>query len=179
MKKLVSLILCLVMALSLAAAAAEELPAVDFNEANIADIGGEWVLLEQFGLQMYMPDIFTLKEVPEELAAQGCLAVMGTEDMSAGITITYCPLLDGAGNQISTHADLVNYYSSNGYENIATCLINGLEATNFLMTPDRDMMSVVYFLADGNALTFYYTPVTNESMLALFSIVSSTVMAAE
>ena len=179
MKKLISLILCLVMALSLTAAAAEELPAVDFNEANIADIGGEWMLLEQFGLQMYLPDIFTMKEVPEELAAQGYLAVMGTEDMSAGITITYGPLLDGAGNQISTHADLVNYYSSNGYENIATCLINGLEATNFLMTPDRDMMSVVYFLADGNALTFYYTPVTDESMLALFSIVSSTVMAAE
>ena len=70
MKKLISLILCLVMALSLTAAAAEELPAVDFNEANIADIGGEWVLLEQFGLQMYLPDIFTMKEVPEELATR-------------------------------------------------------------------------------------------------------------
>ena len=47
MKKLISLILCLVMALSFAAAAAEELPVLDFDEANIADIGGEWVLLEQ------------------------------------------------------------------------------------------------------------------------------------
>ena len=40
-------------------------------------------------------------------------------------------------------------------------------------------MSMIYFLADGNALSFYYTPVSNESLLALFSIVSSSVMLAE
>ena len=164
MKKLISLILCLVMGLSMTAAVAEELPAVDFNEANIAEIGGEWMLLEQFGLQMYVPDIFGFVEVPEEMAAQG---------------ISYAPLLDHEGNQITNHTDLVNYYVSNGFENIATCLVNGLEATNFLMTPSKDMMSMIYFLADGNALTFYYTPVSNESLLALFSIVSSSVMLAE
>lgn len=179
MKKLISLILCLVMGLSMTAAVAEELPAVDFNEANIAEIGGEWMLLEQFGLQMYVPDIFGFVEVPEEMAAQGILAVMSTEDKAAGITISYCPLLDHEGNQITNHTDLVNYYVSNGFENIATCLVNGLEATNFLMTPSKDMMSMIYFLADGNALTFYYTPVSNESLLALFSIVSSSVMLAE
>lgn len=179
MKKLLALILCLVMAFSMTAAVAEELPAVDFNEANLEGIGGEWMLLEDFGLQMFVPDIFSFMEVPEELAAQGGLAVLATEDSSAGITITYGPLLDGAGNQITSHADLVNYYASNGLENIATCLVNGLEATNFLLTPTRDMMAMIYFLADGNALSFYYTPVSNESMLALFSIVSSTVMLAE
>lgn len=179
MKKLIALLLCLVMGLSMTAAVAEELPVVEFNEANLEGIGGEWMLLEQFGLQMYVPDIFSFIDVPEELAAQGGLAVLATEDNAAGITITYSPLLDGAGNQITSHADLVNYYASNGFENIATCLVNGLEATNFLMTPDRDMMAMIYFLADGNALSFYYTPVSNESMLALFSIVSSTVMLAE
>ena len=179
MKKLISLILCLVMSLSMTVGVAEELPAIDFNEANIAEISGEWMLLEQFGLMMYVPDIFSFIEVPEELAAQGGLAVMATEDKSAGITITYGPLLDGAGNQITSHADLVNYYASNGFENIATCLVNGLEATNFLLTPDRDMMCMIYFLSDGNALSFYYTPASNESMLALFSIISSSVMLAE
>ena len=179
MKKMISLILCLILALSMSAAVAEELPAIDFNEANIAEIDGEWVLLEDFGLQMFVPDIFTFMEMPEELVAQGGLALLATEDMSAGITITYAPVLDHEGNQITDHAELVNYYVTNGYENIATCLVNGLEATNFLMTPDRDMMSMIYFLEDGNALIFYYTPVSNESMLALFSIVSSTVMLAE
>ena len=178
MKKLISLVLCLVMALSVTAAVAEELPAIDFNEANIAEIGGEWMLLEQFGLQMFVPDIFGFVEVPEELAAQGGLAIMATEDMSAGITITYSPLLDAEGNQITNHTDLVNYYVANGYDSIATCLVNGLEATNFLIA-DRDMMSMIYFLEDGNALSFYYTPVSNESMLALFSIISSSVMIAE
>lgn len=179
MKKLISLILCLAMGLSMTAAAAEELPAIDFNEANIAEIGGEWLLLEQFGLQMFVPDIFGMAEVPEEMAAQGTLAVLATEDMAAGITITYGPAMDHEGNQLTSHAELVNYYASNGFENIATCLVNGLEATNFLMTPDRDMMSMIYFLADGNALTFYYTPVSNEGLLSLFSIVISSVMLAE
>lgn len=179
MKKLISLLLCLVMGLSMTAAVAEDLPAVDFDEANIAGIEGEWVLLEQFGLQMFVPNIFGFMEVSEEMAAQGILAVMGTEDRAAGITIAYSPLLDHEGNQITNHTDLVNYYVSNGYENIATCLINGLEVTNFLMTPERDMMSMIYFLSDGNTLTFYYTPVSNENLLALFSIISSTVMLAE
>ena len=179
MKKFLALLLCLMMGFSMTAAMAEDLPVIEFNEANIAEIGGEWVLLEQFGLQMFVPDIFLLMEVPEDMAAQGTLAVLATEDMAAGITINYCPLLDHEGNQITNHTDLVNYYVSNGYENIATCLINGLEATNFSMLPDRDMMSMIYFLEDGNALTFYYTPISNESLLALFSIVSSTVMLAE
>ena len=43
----------------------------------------------------------------------------------------------------------IEFYDPVSVENIATCLINGLEATNFLMTPDRDMMSMIYFLADG------------------------------
>lgn len=176
MKKLLSLVVCLMMFFS--CAMAEELPVIEFNEANIAEIGGDWMLLEQFGLQMYVPDIFGFVDVPDELAAQGGLAVMATEDMSAGITITYCPLLDGAGNQITNHADLVNYYASNGYENIATCVVNGLEATNFAIE-NRDMMVMVYFLADGNALSFYYTPISNESLLALYSIISSSVMLAE
>ena len=179
MKKVIALVLCLVMGLSMTAAVAEELPVINFDEANIAEIGGQWVLLEQFGLQMYVPDIFGMTEVPEELAAQGTLAVLATEDMAAGITITYCPLLDHEGNQITNHADLVNYYASNGFENIATCVVNGLEATNFSMLPSRDMMCMVYFLEDGNALSFYYTPISNESLLALFSIVSSSVMLAE
>lgn len=89
------------------------------------------------------------------------------------------PLIDHVGNQLTNHTDLVNYYTSNGYENIATCLVNGLEATNFLMTPNHDMMSMIYFLDDGNALTFFYTPASNENLLALFSIVSSSVMLAE
>lgn len=177
MKKLLSLVVCLMMLFS--CAMAEELPVIEFDEANIAGIGGEWMLLEEFGLQMYVPDIFGFVDVPEELAAQGTFAVMATEDMAAGITMTYCPLLDGQGNQITSHQELVNYYSSNGMENIATCVINGLEATNFSMLPDRDMMVMVYFLADGNALSFYYTPISNENLLALFSIVSSSVMLAE
>lgn len=176
MKKLLSLVVCLMMLFS--CAMAEELPVVEFNEANIAEIGGEWMLLEEFGLQMYVPDIFGFVEVSDEMAAQGIFAIMATQDMSAIVTMMYAPLLDHEGNQITNHADLVNYYASNGYENIATCVINGLEATNFVID-DRDMMSVIYFLADGNALTFYYAPISNESMLALHSIISSSVMLAE
>ena len=178
MKKLIALLLCLVMSLSVTAAVAEDLPVITFDEANIAQIGGDWMLLEQFGLMMYVPDIFGFMEVPEEMAAQGILAVLATEDQSAGITIAYCPLLDHEGNQITNHTDLVNYYVANGYETIATCVVNGLEATNFAIY-DRDMMAMVYFLADGNALCFYYTPISNESLLALHSIVSSSVMLAQ
>lgn len=40
---------------------------------------------------MYVPDIFGLAEVSEDLAAQGFLAVLANEDTTAGITIIYCP----------------------------------------------------------------------------------------
>ena len=76
MKKLIALLLCLVMSLSVTAAVAEDLPVITFDEANIAQIGGDWMLLEQFGLMMYVPDIFGFMEVPEEMAAQGILAVL-------------------------------------------------------------------------------------------------------
>ena len=177
MKKLFALLLCLLMACS--CALAEELPAVDFDEASIAEIGGDWLALEQFGLKMYLPDIFTKHaQLNDEQIASGILAIIATEDQSALITIHYGPQLDGAGNQILSAPDLVNYFASNGYANSAVCLINGLEAAN-IMLEDRNMMTVVYFLEDGNALSFYYTPVADQSLLALFSIVSSSVMLAE
>ena len=176
MKKLFALVLCLM--LSFSCAMAEELPVIEFDEANLEGIGGEWMLLENFGLQLFVPDIFGFLEVPQEQADQGIIAVMATEDLSASISLAYSPVMDHLGNQIPGHAELVEYYASNGYENIATCLINGLEATNFVIE-NRDMMCMVYFLADGNALSFYYTPISNENMLALHSIIASTVMLAE
>ncbi|MBR4876722.1 MAG: hypothetical protein IKU14_03275, partial [Rhodocyclaceae bacterium] len=63
------------------------------------------VLLGEFGEERR--SVVDITQVPDVLKK----AILATEDKSAGITMTYGPIFDHLGNQITDHATLVDYYA--------------------------------------------------------------------
>ncbi|MBQ8536850.1 MAG: hypothetical protein IJ461_05530 [Clostridia bacterium] len=175
MKKLFALLLCLMMTCSCALA---EMPEVNFDEASIAEISGEWLALNDFGLQFYCPENLLMLEVSEEQQAAGTLAVFASEDQSCAMSVTYTAMLDGEGTQITDAATLVSYYQSLGIADATTGILNGIEATTYSHA-DSDSMGVVLMMESGNALIFSFSPLSNESYASLAQFIATSIMAQE
>lgn len=125
MKKLFALVLCLMMLFSFAAA--EEMNHYLLSPEEIA-VEGSYMLLEDYGLLLFIPADFIAFESPEEAAAnQGILTIMGREDASLMMTIALASIADAQGNIITTYEDLAAFYTASG-TTVEHCAINYLEA---------------------------------------------------
>lgn len=124
MKKIAALILSLMMLFSFAAA--EELNNYLLSPEEIA-VEGNYMLLEQYGLVLFVPADFIALEVTEEAAAtQGTLAIMGREDGSLMMSISFAGIANAEGNLVTNYEDLAAHYIASGAA-VEHCAINYLE----------------------------------------------------
>ena len=125
MKKFFALFLSLMMLFSVGQA--EEMSNYLLSPEEIA-VEGNYMLLEDYGLMMFIPADFISFEVTEEAAAtQGTLAIMGREDASLMMTIAFAGIADAEGNIITNYEDLAAFYTASGTA-VEHCAINYLES---------------------------------------------------
>lgn len=179
MKKVLSLILCLLVALSVSAFAetAYTYQSFNYDESMFAEIGGEWIGLEGLGLQFYLPDIYLAAEVPEDLAATGVLALFATEDSSSVLSISYGPAVNADGNAAASLEELAAYYTSVGATNVDIGIINGIPVLMSMMEA-TDSVNYSVLFEDGTQCLFGFTPASDMNTAVLAGLISTTLMIA-
>ena len=167
MKKIIALALVLVMMLVSASAFAYSLTEYTYDESMFADVGGDWLAFEDFGVMFYLPDIFASLEVSAEEAEQGVVANFATSDLSGVLSIAYGAAADLEGNPIEYADGLADFYASLGMANVDVVMINGLPVVTY-MIPDQDMLSYCLFFNDATQVVFTFAPAssTNLGLLA-------------
>ena len=155
MKKVLALVLCLLMTLSLSFASAE----ATIAEAAEVLYEGVWVQFED-GFEIYLPADWYAYECTEEMNAKGIFYMAGTEDMSYSLTLAW-KALEADCSIEELHAEMLTVYpdaqlmdvSGVGlvfYEDTANGLLNyiALDATEpgmymFAFSPAGDEVFLV------------------------------------
>jgi len=115
MKKLLALIMTLTMLLVSVSAFAESAytyTEYTYDESLFAEIGGEWLGLEELGLMLYLPDIYLPAEIPEVLLNAGTIALYATADGISVLNFAYGPAVNTAGASAVSVEELAAYYAS-------------------------------------------------------------------
>ena len=180
MKKIFALLLALTMMMVAAFACAEATytySEYSYDEEMFAEIGGEWLALEDFGLAFYMPDIYLTAEIPEALAAVGAIAAFGTEDASSNVFLLYGQALNVAGEAAQSVEELAANYSSVGKTNVDVIVVNGIPVITSL-DEKNDMIGYSIFFADSTQMVMLFTPASdaNTALLGGLTITSLMIM---
>lgn len=181
MKKVLALVLCLMMALSLVSAVAEAAytyTEYNYDESLFAEIGGEWIAMDGLGLMFYLPDIYTATEIPAELAELGFLGAFSAADGVGMATVAYGPALDVNGNAAATVEDLAAYYTSIGATNVDIILVNGLPVVTSLVA-ENDTLSYSVLFADGNQCVMSFAPASDANTALMGGLTITSLMLAE
>ena len=165
MKKWLSLVLTLMMVLASVSALAEE---VYFDESFVANIPGEFVLLEELGLVFYLPETMQAMEMTEADIAGGGIAAF--TDGTASVSIAYAPVADGAGAPITTLEQLIDFYNASGITTVFR-MLNDIPCAAFSVE-DPSLSGIAYVDGSGNVLAFTGTPLTEEVAVMLTSIMA-------
>lgn len=176
MKKILSLVLCLMM-LAVSGAFAEEaaMPVYDFNPATIEGIEGEFVAAEELGLMFFCPAIMGQVELTEERLATGELFCVATEDNAWRMNAGIAPFTDLEGNAVTDLNGVVEVYTALGSPDAVVCVLNGLEAVMCTL-PELGVMSVCFMLEDGNVLTFNFANLSDELFVPIVGVMASSIM---
>lgn len=178
MKRIFALVLAAVMMMVSAAFAEAEYSYVElnFDEATIAEIGGDWLAVGDLGVMFYMPDIFVERELLEEEIANGYIGAYTSGDGSCLVSVAYGAALNVEGNPAEFVEELAAYYTAAGA--IADVIIvNGCPAVAYSM-PEVDMTGVGYFFNDGTQLMLNFYPASNESLATIAGVMLTTFQAA-
>lgn len=180
MKKVLALVLCLLVAVSVPAFAEAAYTYVEYtyDESMFAEIGGEWIAMEGLGLMFYLPDVYLEAEIPAELAETGVIGAYTTEDSSSVFTVSYGPALDVEGNAAASMEDLAAYYVSIGATDVDIIYINGI-AVLTSMFAETDILNYTVFFEGGSQCVMGFTPASDMNTALLAGLMSTTLMVAE
>ena len=176
MKKILALVLALVM-LASTSAFAYSLTEYTYDESQFAEVGGDWLAFEDFGVMFYLPDIFAALEVTAEQAEQGVVANFATSDLSAILSIGYGVASDLEGNALSYADGLADFYASIGMENVDVLMINGLPVVGFTV-PGQDVASYALYFNDATQLVFTFSPASDAAIGALAGLIMTSLQSA-
>ena len=165
MKKVLAMLLALMMVLACTAAVAEE---VYFDESFVENIPGEFVLFEDLGLIMYLPETMQAVEMTEADIAGGGIAAF--TDGTSSISIAYAPIADEAGNPMTTLEQLIDFYNASGITTVFRTL-NDIPCAAFSVA-EPPLSGIAYVDGTGNVLAFSGTPLTEEVAVMLTSIMA-------
>ena len=180
MKKVLALVLCLLVAISVPAFAEAAYTYVEYayDETMFAEIGGDWIAMEGLGLMFYLPDVYLEAELPAELAEAGVIAAFATEDSSSVFTVSYGPALGAEGNAAASMEDLAAYYTSIGATSVDIIYINGIAVLTSMMA-ETDTLNYSVFFEDSTQCVFSFTPASDANTALLAGLMSTTLMVAE
>lgn len=161
MKKLISVLLLacmLVMPFAAMAEADVDVKIVNWEdyEAVTAEVEGEFVSSEAWGVKFWLPSYFQEIEINEDMANLGVINFYTTEDGAYMI---------GVAEQ--TFDDLDAYLANEGAANIEYILINGIAALSYDVESE-DSSYVMFINEEGTyGLSFGFQPISDESFAAL------------
>ena len=174
MKKLIAALIAMAMLLALPFAMAEEVPAINWEDAEAAteEIDASWYTFDEVALQVWIPDIFENLEITEDDDAT-LIGKFELPDQSAGIYVQYVE-----GEEGQSLDDVIANLEANGATDIDRCLLNGLDAASYSI-PDVDANYVVLATERGNCVQFVMMPASDEGFSSLAQLVSASIMAEE
>lgn len=160
---------------------AEELEIAEFafDPASVEGIDGEFMGLEEFGLQFFVPSDFVYYEPSESDTAKGVISVMGNEEGSVMLSISYAGVADAEGNLITNLVDLGLFYQENGISECGLIISNGLECLTYYVEEPTPYSGMAYCTLDNAVLAFNVATAEGEEYEALSSIILASIMAME
>lgn len=162
MKKILALILCLLMALSLTAVA--ETPAVAIEDLY----EGAWVKFED-GFELYLPAGWYEHECTEEMNAKGIFYMAGTEDLSYSCTLSWQPLEKDC-TIAELQAELVSVYP-----NANVVEVNGVGLVAWADAETNMLICVALDATEPGFYMFAFSPADDEDFQVLASLIASTI----
>ena len=170
MKKFVSILISLAMLLALPCALAEEVPAINWEDADIESSGieGSFYTFDEVALMVWVPDVFENLEVTEE-DDETMIGKFEIADGSAGIYVQY---IEGYEN--ASMEDLISGLEAGGAVDIERCTLNGLDAISYSL-PDYDAVYVALMTDAGNCVQFVMMPVSDEGFEAIAMLVTASI----
>ena len=178
MKKRISVVLSLLLLLASISALAENVITFDPAVAEQMGLQGEFVAMEDFGLQFYLPGPLSAFEVTQEQADQGTYALFSTADGTSSMSIGYAAATDAQGSEVTDLEALAALYSQAGAANVETGEINGLPCISYTFS-EAGVMGVAFLTEKGHQLTFNFAPFSDESYKAAAMLVVSSIMPLE
>ena len=171
MKKLCAIVLALALALSAVPALAAELNWSDVEE-YAAQIDGRFVLIEQVGAIMWLPDIMQQVELPEEAAEMGYIGAFATDDGSYAVAIQY---MDAQGADLSALIPVMEESGATGFEDL---VINGIPGLGFDMEA-ADSSCVAIATEQGYYLIITFSHVSDTEFAQVCQIMAASLQPAE
>ena len=168
MKKMLSIVLCLVMLAVSACAFAEPTTVMTYDPSIFEALGIEVQTIEigDFGLKFDIPAEMIAQDVTEEQFMAGAMAIYATEDLSVSMSVDFLQLFDAEGNPIADFDTLMAYYTEMGAEYVEMVDVNGYAAMSCVL-PEADVIGVIFLEEGGWLLGFSFTPASTEGVAEL------------
>lgn len=160
MKKMIAVLLALLLSLTAVAGLAEEITELNWEsfEETYAD-QGELVLLEKYGMAVFIPAGFTQVEYPG--LDYAFVAADGEHGMMVKLDETEAADLDTLSALLATV----------GAEEIQQILVNGIPALDF----NVDNTANLVFLADGQYLQFVWSPIDESDFTGVAAAMAASI----
>ncbi len=169
MKKVLALILCLLMVLSLSFASAETaVPAAEgFSHPCEVLYEGSWIQFED-GFEIYLPAEWYEFPCTEEMNAEGIFYMAGTEDLSYSCTLAWTPLEADCTIE-ELHAEIAAVYPES-----QVMEVNGLGLVCYVDAENNLLNFVALDAAEPGAYLFAFSPIDDEVFIVQASLIAST-----
>ena len=175
MKKVLALVMMLCMLCGVAMA--EDASVINWTdvEPQLADMGltGDFVVLEQLGLKIWLPEQLKAVEVSEEDAAAGRLALFMDDDQSAYFAVDAANVEGMTLDQLFENAK--NAENLSGVEMVT---MNELNAVVYQST-EMDFWSASLVDTNSNVINFIMGPASEEGSQMVFSLIMASLQPAE
>ena len=174
MKKILVTLVTLALLLVLPCALAEEVPAINWADAESVteEIEGSWYTFDDVAVQLWVPDIFENAEITED-DDESLIGKFVLPDDSVAIYAQYVNGYDGA-----TMEDVIASIEESGGQEIERCTLNGMDAVSYSI-PDVDAVYVTFVTERGNFVQFIFTPVSDEGFASVAQLVTVSIMPEE
>ena len=179
MKKILALLLVLMLSCACVCAVAEDINAYYFDPESVAGVEGEFAALEEYALQFFLPSHFVSFEPSEADVARGVIAVLGAEDGSIAMSISYVGVADAEGNLITNLNDLYDFYAAQGVETMELAYFNDLPALYYLLSEPDINENLLFMNADHCVLGFNVLTNGEPDQLSLGHAILSSIMVVE
>lgn len=171
MKHFLALLTAVLLMLCSLPAIAESITWAEVSDAAQAyDEEAQFVDIADLGLKMWVPADFINVELHEESLNAGCIAFLMTEDASRIVSVNYmemaCTLSEFASEAVRTE----------GYTDVAECVINNIPCVT-LTDVESDLAMVVFATDAGYAITFSFTPISDEAFQTIAALMMASIQA--
>ncbi len=143
----------------------------DMEDAVNESFDGGFVVFDDAGFKMWIPDVFEEVELTDEDVEQGYIGYFATEDNEAAIAVVI---------NTESELDLESYMEAleedESVSEVEVAVVNDIPCISY-SNEDNDSGSIAFELEDGSLVEISFAPISDEGFAELVSIISASVMA--